>query len=107
MATDVQVDNQRKALTEDSLAAYQNPVIASSAPAGKDAKGKAPLAKPPAKVDPKAPPITAVKDEAGDDEIMDALPKVNFSQPLKYDLTRAPVDANNSSLLPNLYLLTL
>jgi hypothetical protein len=82
-------------------------VIASSLPPGKDAKGKAPPVKAPAKVDPKAPLVTAVKDEAGDDDMMDALPKVNFSLPLKYDLTKAPVDANNSSLAPNLYLLTL
>ena len=81
-------------------------MIASSAPAGKDAKGKAPPAKAPAKVDPKAPPVVA-KEDPVDEDMMSALPKVNFTQPLKYDLTKAPLDANNSSLLPNLYLLTL
>jgi hypothetical protein len=54
-------------------------VIASSAPAGKDTKGKAPPAKAPAKVDPKAAPVVTTKDEVGDDDMMDALPKVNFS----------------------------
>ena len=63
-------------------------MIASSAPAGNaGAKGKAPPAKAPAKVDPKAPPVAASKEEAQDEDMMPALPKVNFAQPLKYELS--------------------
>ena len=48
-ATDVLIDNNRKALSDDALANYQNPVVGASAPAGgKEVKGKAP-AKAPAK----------------------------------------------------------
>ena len=43
------IDNNRKALSDDALANYQNPVVGASAPAGgKEVKGKAP-AKAPAK----------------------------------------------------------
>lgn len=37
-ATDVLVDVNRKMLSDDALAAFQQPVIAAAAPAGKDAK---------------------------------------------------------------------
>lgn len=104
-ATDVLVDVNRKVLSEESLAAFQQPVIASSAPAGKDAKGKAPPAKAPPKEVKGAPPV--VKEDPVDDEMMDPLPKVDFTKPLKYDLQSAPALANNSNLAPNIYLLSL
>lgn len=99
------VDVNRKPLSEDALAPFQTPVIAASAPAGKDAKGKAPPAKAPAKNEKNAMPM--MKDEPIEDEMMDPLPKVDFTKPLKYDLQSAPEQANNSSMAPNIYLLSL
>jgi len=105
-ATDVLCDVNRKTLSDDTLAAYQTPVIASAAPAGKDGKpGKAPPPKAPPKDVKGAPAQT--KDEPADDEMMEPLPKVDFSKPLKYDLQAAPQSSNNSSLAPNIYLMSL
>jgi hypothetical protein len=104
-ATDVLVDVNRKVLSDDSLSAFQTPVIAAAAPGGKDPKAKAPPAKPPAK-DPKGAPV-ATKEENADDEVMEPLPKVDFTKPLKYELQQAPEQSNNSGLAPNIYLTSL
>jgi hypothetical protein len=103
-ATDVLVDTSRKVLTEDSLAAHQNPVVAASAPAGgKEAKGKGA----PAKADPKAAKGGAPQTpqtEAPEEGIMEPLPTIDFTKQLKYELQQAPTDLNNSGLAPNIYL---
>jgi len=92
-------------LSEDTLSAYQSPVIAAAAPGGKDPKAKAPPPKPPAK-DPKGAPVSS-KEDTADDEVMEPLPKVDFTKALKYELQQAPEQSNNSGLAPNMYLTSL
>ncbi len=63
-------------------------IAAAVAAGGKDAKAKAPPSKPAGK---DAKGAIPVQEESVKEDMMDPLPIVDFTKPLKYDLQEAPV----------------
>ena len=95
---DVKVDANRKKIDDGSVSAFAS----ASAPVGKEAKGKpAAAAKGGAKVDPKAP---AAGDGGAAEADEEAKRKLNFSEPVTYELVGADVEINSSKAPQNIYL---
>lgn len=103
-ASDVFIDQNRKALSEDALSGFQAPQATLSAPAttGKAPAKQATVAK---GKDPKGAAL--VKEDQVEEERPEALPNLDFQKPVKYDLALAANKTNNSSTAPNVYLLNL
>jgi hypothetical protein len=97
---DVNVEATRVKIDDGATSAFAS----ATAPAGKDAKGKAAAPAKGGKADPKAPAAGAGDGAASHGEDEGKMKKLNFSGPVTYELIPADVEMNSSKAPQNIYL---